>query len=72
MKEQAKKSYWLAVALTFFLGGIGVHKFYLGKTGMGVLYLLFFWTYVPVVASLIELVVMLIAGEKQFNKKYNA
>ncbi len=30
-----------AALLAFFLGGIGVHKFYLGKVGQGFLYLIF-------------------------------
>ena len=35
-----KKSKGTAYALWFFLGLIGGHKFYLGKTGMGLFYLL--------------------------------
>jgi hypothetical protein len=34
------KSVGTAYLLWFFLGGLGVHQFYLGKTGRGVLYLL--------------------------------
>lgn len=33
------KSRWLALALCFFLGGLGVHRFYVGKIGSGILYL---------------------------------
>ena len=33
---------WAAFLLCFFLGYLGAHKFYEGKTGMGVLYLLTF------------------------------
>lgn len=29
---------WVALILCIFLGGIGAHKFYEGKTGMGILY----------------------------------
>lgn len=32
---------FVAALLAIFLGGLGVHKFYLNKPGMGVLYLLF-------------------------------
>lgn len=45
--------------LALFLGGIGAHKFYAGKTGMGIVYLLFCWTYIPAFLALIELIVAL-------------
>lgn len=33
------KNKWVALALCFFLGFFGAHKFYEGKIGMGILYL---------------------------------
>jgi len=33
------KNKWVSLALCFFIGYFGAHKFYEGKTGMGVLYL---------------------------------
>ena len=33
--------------LAFFLGGIGVHKFYAGFVGKGMAYLLLCWTGIP-------------------------
>ena len=30
---------WIALLLCFFLGFIGAHKFYEGKTGLGILYI---------------------------------
>ena len=34
-----ERSKWVALLLCFFLGYLGAHKFYEGKTGMGILYL---------------------------------
>ncbi|MBE6984347.1 MAG: TM2 domain-containing protein [Ruminococcaceae bacterium] len=36
---QKPKSKWAALALCFFFGFLGAHKFYEEKTGMGILYL---------------------------------
>ncbi|MBP5306230.1 MAG: TM2 domain-containing protein [Lachnospiraceae bacterium] len=33
---------WVALCLCIFLGGIGAHKFYDGKIGMGILYIFTF------------------------------
>ncbi len=43
--------------LTFFLGGLGVHKFYVGKIGQGILCVLFCWTYVPAFIAFIEFII---------------
>ena len=40
--------------LSFFLGGLGVHKFFVNKTGLGIIYLLFCWTGIPGVIGIIE------------------
>lgn len=45
--------------LALFLGGLGAHKFYSGRTGMGVLYLLFCWTGIPAIVAFIEFILAL-------------
>lgn len=53
-KAVSKLAYCL---LAFFLGGIGIHKFYAGKTGAGVVYLLFCWTGIPAIIAFIEFII---------------
>ena len=43
--------------LAFFLGGIGVHKFYAGKIGTGILFILFCWTFIPSFIALIDFII---------------
>jgi TM2 domain-containing membrane protein YozV len=44
----------LGVLLAVFLGSFGVHHFYLKQTGLGVLYLILFWTGIPGLIALVE------------------
>jgi TM2 domain-containing membrane protein YozV len=59
-----------AALLAFFLGGFGGHKFYLGQTGMGIFYILFFWTFIPMIVSLIEGIIYLTMSDSEFSTKY--
>ena len=61
-----------AILLALFLGGLGGHKFYLGRPGWGVVYLLFCWTFIPSIAALVELIILITMSEDAFNAKYNA
>ncbi len=49
--------------LTFCLGGLGAHKFYTGNWGWGLIYLVFFWTFIPAFVSFIEFVIYLTKDE---------
>lgn len=60
-----------AAILAFFLGGVGVHKFYLGQTGWGIVYALFFWTHIPTLAGWIEGLILLTMPQATFDQKYN-
>jgi TM2 domain-containing membrane protein YozV/ribosomal protein L40E len=64
------KSKLAAALFALFLGGIGIHKFYLGRVGWGIVYLLFCWTFIPAVVGFIEGIVLLVMNEETFNKKY--
>jgi len=59
------------ILLTLFLGGLGVHKFYLGRYLQGILYLLFCWTGIPMIIALVELILYIIASEETLNQKYS-
>ncbi|HTD54778.1 MAG TPA: NINE protein [Silvibacterium sp.] len=56
---QAQMSAWqkdevVGVLLALFLGTFGAHHFYLRKTGLGILYIVFCWTGVPTIISIVE------------------
>ena len=44
----------LGVILALFLGSFGLHHFYLKQNGLGILYLLLFWTGIPAFIGFIE------------------
>ena len=42
----------IAIVLAICLGWLGAHRFYLGQIGWGIIYLLIFWLFAPVVVVL--------------------
>lgn len=65
------KNRMLAALLAFFLGSFGAQKFYLGQTKKGILYLIFFWTYIPMILSFIECLMLVLTTNEKFEEKYN-
>lgn len=61
----------VAALLAIFLGGLGIHKFYLGKTTAGIIYLVLSWTVIPSIIGFIEGILLLIQDEEKFNSEYN-
>jgi len=59
-----------AALFALFLGGFGAHKFYLGKVGQGLVYLLFCWTFIPAVVGWIEGILYLIKTDQEFAEDY--
>lgn len=58
----SSKNKWVAIILCFLLGGYGIHKFYLGKIGLGIIYLLtegFFG-----IGVLVDLVILILGKAK--------
>ncbi|BBK28603.1 NINE protein [Staphylococcus arlettae] len=42
------------VVLAFFLGWIGVHKFYSNQVLQGIMHIIFFWTGIPYIIAIIS------------------
>ncbi|MFD1512532.1 TM2 domain-containing protein [Halomarina rubra] len=59
-----------AAIFALILGGLGAHKFYLGETGWGVLYLVFCWTFIPMLLGLVEGIIYLTKSDEEFQRKY--
>ena len=64
------KSKVVAFLLAWLLGGIGGHKFYLGRTGQGLLYLVFCWTFIPAAIAFIEGIIYITMSDERFWQKY--
>ena len=60
-----------AALLAFFLGGFGGQYFYLGKTGTGILCLVFCWTLIPCFIALYHTIKFLTMTDEAFNTEYN-
>ncbi|MBD5295878.1 MAG: TM2 domain-containing protein [Bacteroides sp.] len=63
------KSKTTAILLCFFLGGLGIHWFYLRRTGMGILYLL--TAGLLGIGALVNFIQLVCMSDATFNAKYN-
>lgn len=52
--ETVRRDEVVGVLLAIFLGCFGIHHFYVGRNGLGILYCCFFWTGIPAILGLIE------------------
>lgn len=66
------KSKTVAAVLAIFLGGLGIHKFYLKQPGWGIAYIIFCWTYIPAIIGFIEGIMYLCMSDENFDYKYNS
>jgi TM2 domain-containing membrane protein YozV len=61
----------VAALLAFFVGGLGIHRFYLEERTAGLLYLLFCWTPIPWILAVFDFIGLLLTSERSFSAKYN-
>lgn len=68
--KSTSKNKTTAAIFAILLGGFGAHKFYLGQTGLGILYLVFCWTFIPAIVAFFEFIIYLTMSEDSFALKY--
>lgn len=64
--ENSEKSKVAAGLFGILLGGLGIHKFYMGKVGTGLVYILFCWTGIPAIIGLVEGILYLTESDEKF------
>lgn len=57
--------------MALFLGGFGIHRFYLGQIGLGIFYCIFFWSPIPWILGLIDAIAFFSMDRDRFDIKYN-
>tara|TARA_B110000037_G_scaffold30488_1_gene36565 strand:- start:713 stop:925 length:213 start_codon:yes stop_codon:yes gene_type:complete len=67
-KNELMKSRKTAMLLAIFFGYLGIHRFYLGQIGLGVLYLC---TGGFLILPIIDFFVWLLGSQESFDDKYN-
>lgn len=71
MEVKSNRSRSTAAVLAILFGGIGIHKFYLGKPIQGIFYIFFSWTFIPLILGIIEGIIFLTMSDKSFEAKYS-
>lgn len=66
-----EKNKIVAAIFALFLGGYGIHRFYLRKSTSGLLYVLFCWSLVPGILGIVEAIRLFVMPQDKFHLKYN-
>jgi len=66
-----KKSRLATILIALFLGSLGIHRFYLGQIGIGLLYLLLSFTGISTIIAIVDVILFALMDDKEFNYKYN-
>ena len=66
----SNKSKTLAAILAIFLGGIGIHKLYLGQPVRAIIFFLFSWTGIPFLVGIVQGISYLLMSEQKFAQKF--
>ena len=69
--NKSEKNKIVAGLLALFLGGFGIHRFYLGKVKSGILYVLFCWTFIPAIIAFIEAIIIFFSSDESWRQQYN-
>ena len=62
--KSSSKSRLIAALLAFFLGWLGIHRFYVGKVGTGILQILTCWCFIGEIWALIDFIFILCGNFK--------
>ena len=65
------KSKTITAILALLLGALGIHRFYLGQIGYGIIYLLLSFTGISAILAIIDFVMFLMMSDQEFDHKYN-
>lgn len=66
-----QKNKTVAGLLALFIGGLGIHKFYMNKPLWGLIYILFCWTFIPSIVAFIEGLIYLFESDEKFQSRLN-
>ena len=65
------KNKYITSLLALFLGTFGIHQFYLDNIKKGIFYIIFSWSLIPTLISVIESLYFLSINKNEFDRKYN-
>src|SRR4030095_8493971 len=70
MQERPTRSKTAAALFALFLGWAGIHRFYLGQVGLGILYFILMFFGISFVLGLLDAIVFFTMDENAFARKY--